>query len=65
MIEEIKECSYPNCGCAEARLCITSNPNFAAISLNRPPLGTVHIEEPTEYEKALKNTRIHRTIKAE
>ena len=36
MIKE-EECTYPDCGCPEARLCMAKNPNQAAIALNRAP----------------------------
>ena len=28
-------CSFPDCGCAGARLCMVGNPNEAALNLNR------------------------------
>lgn len=37
MTEKQEICTYPDCGCPEARLCYAGNPNEAAINLNRPP----------------------------
>lgn len=34
---EFRNCSYPDCGCGEARLCpASSGANYASIALNRP-----------------------------
>ncbi len=33
----MNECTYPDCGCPEARLCMARKPNFASIALNRSP----------------------------
>ena len=30
------KCSFPDCGCPEARLCMAGDPNEAALNLNRP-----------------------------
>jgi len=30
------ECTFPDCGCPEARLCMANDPNEGAIALNRP-----------------------------
>lgn len=32
----LQQCEFPDCGCAEARLCQAGNPNEGALSLNRP-----------------------------
>ena len=34
--EKEEGCTFPDCGCPEARLCMAGNPNYAARSLNRP-----------------------------
>jgi len=35
--DNFKDCVYPNCGCAEARLCMAENgANGASFALNRP-----------------------------
>jgi len=35
--KEWQPCSFPDCGCPEARLCMSGDPNGAALFLNRPP----------------------------
>ena len=35
--KKITECTFPDCGCPEARLCMAGEPSEAAIALNRPP----------------------------
>ena len=33
--DQFDYCSYPDCGCDGARLCMAKEPNFCAIALNR------------------------------
>lgn len=35
--DEINECTFPDCGCPEARLCMAKEPNDGAYILNRAP----------------------------
>ena len=37
--EEESICTFPDCGCPEARLCMAGNPNPMAETLNRPKRG--------------------------
>jgi len=32
--DDFRNCSFPDCGCDGARLCMARNPNFGAIHLN-------------------------------
>ena len=43
-----EECSFPDCGCAEQRLCNAGEPNFAARALNRPAKDGLAEEQPEE-----------------
>lgn len=60
MLEEVQAgCSFPNCGCPEARLCMAKDPNESAFALCRPPSNRRAKEIAMEREA----TRLGMTLK--
>lgn len=47
--QEDNQCTFPDCGCPEARLCMVGNPNEASLNLNRPKRSALKNRRTSKY----------------